>query len=344
MSEVIDIVKKICTKCGEEKIENEDNFRIRKNTGKYISRCLVCLKEDNSKYHKEYDKKIKENPPNREFPEEKECTQCYVVKKLNEENYHFRKIRCEYSSACKVCINKQTTQKRDDRLKVEGKVKKIVIKVDKDATHKVCTGCSQLKNIKNDYYFKKSDNRYDSKCKICVGKRAKISLNKPENKAKKSKADKAYKKNNPEKIKIYRKKRSKKPKVKIRRDVSSAIRTALNLRNQRKNGSITKYLPYSIDELMAHLGTQFELWMTWQNRGMYNPETWDDNDSSTWTWQIDHIIPDSDFEYISMKDVEFQKSWSLENLRPLNSKQNVLEGANRTRHTKPPKNNNKIID
>jgi 5-methylcytosine-specific restriction endonuclease McrA len=84
--------------------------------------------------------------------------------------------------------------------------------------------------------------------------------------------------------------------------------------------------------------------MTWENRGNYSPETWDDNDQSTWTWQIDHIIPDSDFEYESMQDAEFQKSWSLENLRPLNAKQNVLEGTNRTRHTKPRKTIIKIID
>lgn len=337
MSEVIDIVKKICTKCGDEKIENEDNFRIRKNTGKYISRCLVCLKEDNSKYHKEHDKKMKENPPDREFPEEKECTQCYVVKKLNEENYHFHKVRREYSSACKICINKQITQKRDDKLKKQGKIKKIVVKIPKDATHKVCTGCKRVKNIKNDYYFKKADNRYDSKCKICVCKRAKVSLNKPKNKAKKAQTNKAYKKNNPDKIKILRKKRAKKPRVRIRTSISGSIRIALGLRNKKKDGSITKYLPYSIDELMSHLQSKFESWMTWENRGNYSPETWDDNDQSTWTWQIDHIIPDSDFEYGSMQDEGFQKSWSLENLRPLNAKQNVLEGASRARHTKPRK-------
>jgi hypothetical protein len=194
MSEVADIVNKICTKCGDEKIENEDNFRIRKNTGKYISRCLVCLKEDNSKYHKEYDKRMKENPPEREFPEEKECTQCYVVKKLNEENYNFHKIRREFASACKACVNKQSTERYDDKLKKQGKIKKAVIKIPKNATHKVCTGCKRVKNIKNDYYFKKADNRYDSKCKICVCKRAKVSLNKPKNKAKKAQTNKAYKK------------------------------------------------------------------------------------------------------------------------------------------------------
>ncbi len=341
MGEVIDIVNRICTKCGEEKIENEDNFRIRKINGKYISRCLICLKEDNAKYHKEYDEKVKENPPEREFPEEKECTKCGVLKKLNEENYHFHKIRRYFESACKECANKDATKRYDEKLNKQGKIKKVIVKIDKDATHKNCTECKKIKNIKNDYYFMTAENRFQSKCKECILKYNNIRLSKPKNKTKKAQINKVYKKNNPEKIKIHRKKRSKKPRVKIRRGVSSAIRTALNLRNQRKNGSITKYLPYSIDELMIHLEAQFELWMTWQNRGMYNPETWDDNNSSTWTWQIDHIIPDSDFEYGSMEDVEFQKSWSLENLRPLNSKQNVLEGTNRTRHTKPRKNNNK---
>ena len=72
--------------------------------------------------------------------------------------------------------------------------------------------------------------------------------------------------------------------------------------------------------------------MNLNNYGKYNSKTWNDNDPSTWTWQIDHIIPHSTFKYTSMKDNEFKKCWSLSNLRPLNSKQNFLEGVKRIRH------------
>jgi hypothetical protein len=46
----------------------------------------------------------------------------------------------------------------------------------------------------------------------------------------------------------------------------------------------------------------------------------------------DHIIPQSKLQYTSMKDENFKKCWSLENLRPLSAKQNVIDGATRIRH------------
>jgi len=36
----------------------------------------------------------------------------------------------------------------------------------------------------------------------------------------------------------------------------------------------------------------------------------------------------------SMEDENFKKCWSLDNLRPLNSKQNILDGSNRIRYSK----------
>jgi hypothetical protein len=65
--------------------------------------------------------------------------------------------------------------------------------------------------------------------------------------------------------------------------------------------------------------------MNWYNWGKYSLSTWDDNDSSTWTWNIDHIIPASNFKYVSVTDSEFLKCWSLENLRPYSAKSNLKE-------------------
>ena len=98
--------------------------------------------------------------------------------------------------------------------------------------------------------------------------------------------------------------------------------------------SIIKYLPYSIKELKCYLENKFESWMTWNNWGAYNKYTWIDNDQSTWTWNIDHIIPQSNLPYSLMTDDNFKKCWSLDNLRPLSAKQNVLDGINRVRHIK----------
>jgi predicted transcriptional regulator len=123
------------------------------------------------------------------------------------------------------------------------------------------------------------------------------------------------------------------PRFKIRLLISNHIRIALNKQGISKdNESSIKYLPFTTDELVTHFEFQFEPWMTWQNHGLYIPSTWDDNDSTTWTWQIDHIIPHSTFKYTSMEDESFRQCWSLSNLRPLSAKQNNEDGVNRTRH------------
>lgn len=88
-----------------------------------------------------------------------------------------------------------------------------------------------------------------------------------------------------------------------------------------------KYLPYTIQDLKQYLEKQFEPWMNWNNWGKYNSKTWNDWDSTTWTWQIDHIVPQSVLIYSSMEDEEFKKCWVLENLRPLSAKQNISDGA-----------------
>lgn len=155
-----------------------------------------------------------------------------------------------------------------------------------------------------------------------------------------SEALKEYRKNNKEYMVLYRehnkdqinkthniyiKTRSKNDLAfKLRCNFSSKIRKQIFLKN---GNSILKFLPYTIQELKLHLEKQFESWMTWENHGVYNVKIWQDNDQSTWTWQIDHIIPQSDFTYTSMEDENFKKCWSLENLRPYSAKQNIIDGA-----------------
>jgi hypothetical protein len=108
---------------------------------------------------------------------------------------------------------------------------------------------------------------------------------------------------------------------KLKRRVSSLLRNSLN----KKGESFVKVFGYTPDELRSHLESKFEPWMNWENWGVYNPDIWDDNDSKTWTWNIDHIIPIHQFTYTSYQDEEFIRCWGLENLRPLSSKENILK-------------------
>lgn len=132
----------------------------------------------------------------------------------------------------------------------------------------------------------------------------------------------------------YKERRINDPNFRIRASVSANINFYLKSNDSSKNGeSCLDYLPYSINELKKHLEDQFEPWMTWENYGRYDTKIWDDNDPTTWTWQIDHVIPQSTFKYASMKDQAFKDCWALSNLRPLSSKQNFLDGVKRIRHT-----------
>lgn len=71
-------------------------------------------------------------------------------------------------------------------------------------------------------------------------------------------------------------------------------------------------LGYSISDLMAHLEKQFSDGMSWANYG---------------AWHIDHIKPICSFEFDSKDDNQFIKCWSLDNLRPLWAKDNLVKSA-----------------
>jgi|HubBroStandDraft_5_1064220.scaffolds.fasta_scaffold65474_3 hypothetical protein len=120
---------------------------------------------------------------------------------------------------------------------------------------------------------------------------------------------------------------------KIRCRISNMVYSALKRNGSSKRGnSFLEQIPYSMNDLKVHIENQFEDWMTWKNWGKYDPKTWKDTDKTTWTWQIDHIIPQSVLPYIHMTDDNFKKCWSLENLRPLPAKQNIKDGARKNRH------------
>lgn len=125
------------------------------------------------------------------------------------------------------------------------------------------------------------------------------------------------------------------PVFKLRGYVSHSISRMLKINSSSKeNKSCLGFLGYSIEDLKKHMESHFEPWMTWDNYGKYKFSDWHDNDVSTWRWQLDHIIPQSDLPYASMEDENFKICWSLSNIRPYSAKQNNLDGVRRTRHKK----------
>lgn len=122
-------------------------------------------------------------------------------------------------------------------------------------------------------------------------------------------------------------KRQNDPSFRLRKDLSKVIGVALRENDGSKhNFSVMNYLPYTIEELKEHLEKQFEPWMTWDNKGTYRRAQHREDDLFTWTWHIDHIIPQSKLLYSSMSDDNFKKCWALSNLRPLKSIDNMKKG------------------
>lgn len=149
---------------------------------------------------------------------------------------------------------------------------------------------------------------------------------------------KAYANNHKDEIRIYHNEYNKQRRendliFKIRATISASINYYLKSNGSSKNGeSCLNYLPYTINDFNDNLEYQFEDWMTWDNYGRYDASTWNDEDKTTWTWQIDHKMPQSTFSFMSMEDDNFQACWALNNIRPLSSKQNFLDGVSRIRH------------
>jgi hypothetical protein len=76
--------------------------------------------------------------------------------------------------------------------------------------------------------------------------------------------------------------------------------------------SITVYVDWTFDQLVAHLEKLFVNGMTWQNYGK--------------KWHVDHIRPQYEFNLTDPYCEDFKKCWALSNLQPLWAHQNLIKG------------------
>jgi len=253
------------------------------------------------------------------------CTKCKNL--LNIDNFSIRNYanKYRYRRQCKTCISNKQQKYYKKNIENISLIRK-----------KYKTSHKKELSIKSNIYYEKNKQK--------IKKR----LNK--NRKERKRQQQIYYKKNKDKFILYQKEyykiESNKEKrrkhirerkkndiyFRLRLGVSNYVRIALqrNGLSQKKKHSVLCYL--NIDEIKKHIESQFEQWMNWNNQGKYNKKTWNDNDSSTWTWQLDHIIPQSDLPYDSMEHENFKKCWSIHNLRPLNAKQNHFDGVTRTRH------------
>lgn len=239
------------------------------------------------------------------------CSCC----KLEKDKLEFYKNKSKedgLSNQCKECYKNYHNTNRDIILtKQKDHYQKIKtfnkIKLD----GKKCSSCKEYKSIDNFNITNCTKSGYYSQCKICQYK-----------------SEKLFVKNNREKINFLHREYYKK---RIKKDPFYRLKLFVNiciLRTFRKNKFLTEklkqttnmvysFLPYSVEELKQHIESLWEDWMSWENYGPCN--------KNYRTWQIDHIIPQSRLPFKSFEDENFKRCWSLENLRPLDSYENLIK-------------------
>lgn len=310
---------KTCTKCNIEK-ENV-LFRLHRN------KCKECMFSYNKFYRQNNKEKLKQKR-REDYLKNKEKTKQYNKKyklnnkeKLKQKNKEYRiknKDKITQKSHFYYLNNKEKFKQKNKEYYLNNKEK--------------------LNKQKKEYNLNNKEKRKQYNKKYQLNNKEEIKQDKKKyrikNKEKINKKDRKRRLENKDKINLRSKNRIKSdPTYKLRCYVSVSINKFLkSIGHSKNNNSILNYLPYTIEQLKNYIESLFEPWMNWKNHGVYKVNIWNDNDQSTWVWQLDHIIPHSTFNYISMDCEEFRKCWSLENLRPYSAKQNILDGTNRTRH------------
>ena len=192
---------------------------------------------------------------------------------------------------------------------------------------KICSRC--LRPLSKDEFYSTYDKRDDSlrlmpKCKRCsVEIAGKWFRKHPEKRAEYEQRPeviayrKRYKKRpdrktrhkewdakrKPRRAELARERRRSDPKYRLDGRMTCQLNAALRRFTFRKQGrEWTSLVGYSLEQLTTHLESLFVDGMSWDNIAL---------------WEIDHIIPKSNFGYTSDNDQAFKDCWSLNNLQPL---------------------------
>ena len=123
---------------------------------------------------------------------------------------------------------------------------------------------------------------------------------------------KEYRLNNKEKRKIYKKNRiNNDPLFKLSLSIRGLIYNSFYEKGLKKNSKTEQILGCTILEFKSYIESKLEMWMNWENKGLYNGEL-------NYGWDIDHIIPLSS----AKTEEELLKLNHYCNLQPLCSKIN----------------------
>lgn len=283
----------ICISC--KNTLSLDQFQIKNDSATgFSSVCKNCLKEKirSDSYQEELLKKQEEFIKNNTSIICKTCNKNKFLDEFHKDKYD----NTGYHFECKECCRIRR-EERKERFTLETQYQYRI-----ENPKKSCVLCSKH-FPRNEEFFSFSSSSEDGlngSCKSCMS-----------NYLKNKRSTEKYRK----KAYEYQKNRiNENIQVKIKLNVSRMIYQKLKKRLASKEtlSTFKDILPYTIEQLMNHLESQFEDGMTWENYGKGEGK-----------WEIDHNIPDSWFNYKSVHDKEFKKSWALENLQPMWSLQNT---------------------
>ena len=262
-------MRKVCTECGVEKDVSEYH-KYKKNRGGLKHWCKGCCKVYSKKHRTENKDKILEQQ-----------------KKYRNENRE--KLREGYTKHYYRNRDKILESQKKDRIKNKEKHSKKAKKY-------------RIKN-RGEIIERRKKHYAKNKQKI----RARNEKWATENRVWVREYRKKYQIENREARREYTRKRLLNDmNFKLALTLRTRIRTAI--KKGYKNTSSMELLGCTIEELKNHLESQFQLFMNWDNHGMYG-------------WHMDHIVPIAKFD---LTDPEQQKlCFHYTNLQPLWAKDNL---------------------
>lgn len=189
---------------------------------------------------------------------------------------------------------------------------------------KVCSKCNLEKNL-GEFYFRKDTEKYRNDCKECFNLKVKSNRIKnpsymkdylkewrENNPNANSINSKRWRENNPNSNSKYVKERKRVDNLfRIKYSARSVINTAFRYSGFKKNSRTHIILGCDYEYFLRHIESNFESWMTWENKGLYNGEL-------NYGWDIDHIMPVSS----GKTEDDMIKLNHYTNLQPLCSKIN----------------------
>jgi hypothetical protein len=179
----------------------------------------------------------------------KKCSTCLITKELTE----FHKLKNDYRSRCKAC-------------------RKI------ESSNYIANNEEMLKEKSKKYYQNKKD--------LLLEKSNSYYKN---NKNKVATRNKKYRAENKDiikkrKAKYEREKNKRDPLYQLKTNLRSMICSTFKNKGYKKTTKTHFIIGCNFDEFKQYLESQFESWMNWDNKGLYNG-------TENYGWDIDHIIP-----------------------------------------------------